>query len=267
MIRKARFAHSWYAGVPEQLEADVDSHMTVAEHPEKVMACIGPHAGMMYSGSVAGALYGEVRVPRVAIVVAVNHRGAGAPAAIVSSGTWETPLGPVPVHRELACAVTQHVPFLEEDPRAHAQEHSLELHLPFLKTRNRDLQIVPLCLQQLSLETCLAIGNGLARAMKQSGEDALLVASTDMSHFEPQEAAERKDRLAIECILALDAQGLYNTVQKNRISMCGVVPTTAVLSACVKLGAHESRLVKYATSGDTSGDYGSVVGYAGIWVR
>ncbi len=264
MIRKAKYAHSWYAGNPDSLRSDLASYMEEPHASHKVAGLMAPHAGYMYSGPVAGAVYSRVHVPDTVVVIAVNHRGMGARAAIMSSGAWETPLGTVQIDEGCAQRLIEHIPMLEEDHQAHSMEHSLELHLPFLQYRNAGFQLVPICLQKLDYAECEALGTGLARAVGECPGDVLLVASTDMTHFESQEAAKKKDHLAIQRVLEVDPEGLYNTVEEKRISMCGYIPTTSLLCACRSLGVKKGELVRYATSGDVSGDYGSVVGYAGV---
>lgn len=267
MIRKAHYANSWYPGNPARLRAEISTFTLESPAPEKVLGIVAPHAGVVYSGNVAGAVYGRVQVPDTVVVLAVNHRGVGARAAVFGTGTWETPLGRVPVQEEAAESLMRHVPFLEEDPMAHEREHSLELHLPFLQIRNPGFRLVPVCLQHLDFSQCQRLGKGLARMVQERAEENLLVASSDMSHFETETVAREKDSLAIQRILALDPVGLYETVKRHRISMCGVVPVTVLLCACLELGAREAELVRYATSGQVSGDYSSVVGYAGILIR
>ncbi len=267
MNRKAQFAHTWYPGDPEQLRSAITSYTPVSEPPESVLGLVAPHAGLVYSGHVAGAVYGRVQIPDTVVVLSVNHRGLGARAAVSSTGTWETPLGRVEVQEEASESLKKHVPLLEEDSRAHAREHSIELHLPFLQFRNPGFRLVPICLQQLDLLECEELGGGLARTVRDFKSEILLVASSDMSHFETEATARKKDETAIQGMLELDPEGLYNSVNKNRISMCGVVPATVLLFACMHLGAKSAELVKYATSGEISGDFASVVGYAGIVVR
>jgi AmmeMemoRadiSam system protein B len=264
MLRRAAFAGDWYPGDPGRLERALESYIGESQGDEEAVGIVAPHAGYIYSGGVAGAVYGRVRVPDTAVVLCVNHRGDGGRAAVHASGDWETPLGRVPVEEELARALLDEVPFLEEDSAAHVREHSLEMQVPFLQFRNRGVRIVPVCLQRLDYAECDALGEGLARAIRGFHAPVLLVASTDMTHFESQQAARRKDMLAIERVLEVDPRGLYEVVTGKRISMCGFIPTTAVLCACRSLGVAGGTLVQYATSGDVSGDYSSVVGYAGI---
>jgi len=267
MIRKAQYAGSWYPADPAELRAQISAYTPVSSSPEKVLGVVAPHAGVVYSGHVAGALYGRVEIPDTVVVLSVNHRGVGARAALSSSGTWETPLGRVPVQEGAAAELKKQIPLLEEDALAHAREHSLELHLPFLQVRNPGFRLVPVCLQHLGFSDCRRMGKGLAAMVRASPDAKLLVASSDMSHFETEASARDKDALAIRRILALDPEGLYETVRRERITMCGVIPVTVLLCACLELGARGAELVKYATSGDVSGDLASVVGYAGILVR
>jgi len=264
MLRKAAFAGDWYPGDRGRLMEALESYVGEATGEDEAVGVVAPHAGYMYSGGVAGAVYGRVRIPDTVVVLCVNHRGLGARAAVMGAGKWETPLGLVSIQDELAEVFKEKVDFLEEDSAAHVREHSLEMQVPFLQYRNRDVRIVPICLQQLEYTECAALGEGLAQAIRDFPTPVLLVASTDMTHFETQEEAKRKDMLAIQRVLEVDPRGLYEVVTRQRISMCGFIPTTAVLCACKSLGVTKGTLVDYATSGDVSGEYSNVVGYAGI---
>ena len=264
MLRRAAFAGDWYPGDPGRLLEALESYIGGSTGEDEAVGVVAPHAGYMYSGGVAGAVYGRVRIPDTVVVLCVNHRGVGARAAVLGSGKWETPLGLVPIQEELAEAFKKKVDFLEEDSAAHVREHSLEMQVPFLQYRNRGVRIVPICLQRLDYTECAALGEGLAQAIRDFSTPVLLVASTDMTHFEAQEEAKKKDMLAIQRVLEVDPRGLYEVVTRERISMCGFIPTTAVLCACKSLGVAKGTLVRYATSGDVSGEYSNVVGYAGI---
>jgi AmmeMemoRadiSam system protein B len=264
MLRKAAFSGNWYPAEPARLRKALESYIGGGDGDEEVVGVVAPHAGYMYSGPVAGAVYGRVRIPDTVVVLCVNHRGVGSRAAVMGAGEWDTPLGPVPIQEELAQDLMKRVGFLEEDAVAHAGEHSLEMQVPFLVYRNPGVRILPISLQRLDYEECVVLGQGLAEAVRHFPTPVLLVASTDMTHFEAQERAKKKDMLAVDKVLEVDPQGLYDTVTRHRISMCGFIPTTAVLCACKALGVSKGTLVRYATSGDVSGDYSSVVGYAGI---
>ena len=154
--------------------------------------------------------------------------------------------------------------YLQEDQYGHAQEHSLEVQLPFIQYLTTDFDIVPVVLRQLDLSVSMEVGSAISKAIKASNQSVVIVASTDFTHYEPQKIAETKDRMAIDRILALDPKGLYQTVISNDISMCGIVPTVIALQAALQIGAAKADLVKYMTSGDTTGDYQQVVGYGGI---
>jgi hypothetical protein len=266
MIRKSRFAHDWYPGDSEMLRSALKSYMGDAVSERRVRGIVAPHAGYVYSGAVAGETYARIHVPEVGVVVCVNHRAIGARAALMASGSWQTPLGLVPIQEDFCRELLKNVPLLEDDPAAHQREHSLELHLPFLQFRNHRIRLVPICLQHLTYADCEALGKGIAKTVKAFPQEVLLVASTDMTHFESQKVAGEQDSMAIASILSLDPKGLYEVVQRRRISMCGVIPTTSVLCACRELGATRGELVRYATSGDVSGDYSSIVGYAGVLI-
>ena len=264
--REPAVAGRFYPGGTERLRAEVRAFLSGGGPPLDAMAVVAPHAGYMYSGSIAGLVYASVNVPPAAIVVCPNHTGLGARAAIMTQGSFRTPLGDVPVHERLAELLQSHAE-VTIDARAHAQEHAIEVHLPFLQERNPDVSFVPLCLAGLPLAACLQLGTGMAEAVRALGEPVLLVASTDMSHYVPALLAERLDRLALECIESMDPAQLYETVVAHDISMCGFIPTTVVLQAARQLGATTARLVRYGNSGETSGDMEHVVGYAGLVIR
>ncbi len=262
MIRNPAVANQFYDGDPTRLHYELGKLIGPVKAPRPAIALVAPHAGYVYSGAVAGKAYAQVDVPETVVVLGPNHTGLGAQAALWTTGSWAMPLGTVPVDEELARLIIHGSQYITEDTRAHIYEHSLEVQVPFLQYRQPNLQIVPLCLGHLSYSTCRDIGMAIARAIRELKRPVLIVASTDMTHFEPQQEAETKDRLAIEKVLALDPQGLFETVRSYGITMCGVIPTTVTLVAATSLGATEARLVAYATSGDVSGDYSRVVGYA-----
>ena len=227
---------------------------------------VSPHAGYMYSGHVAGAVFAHVAVPRNAVVLNPNHHGWGDEFALAPEGVWETPLGDVGINAKLNRLLVEKAG-AEEDERAHYMEHSGELQLPFLKFRRGDVSVSVVCVACDELEKLLRFGEGLAEAVKAMGEDVLIVASSDMTHYEPAEQAKRKDMAAIERIEALDGEGLWRTVKEQGISMCGVGPVVVLIEAAKRLGAKRAELIKYATSGDITGDFSQVVGYAGLVVR
>jgi AmmeMemoRadiSam system protein B len=259
----------FYPGEKGQLEEQLSSFVKPVAEPRKVLAAISPHAGYKYSGAVAGAVFSEIQIPETVLLLGPNHRGAGAQVAVAASGAWETPLGPVSINEDFAHSILKVATSgitIQDDHQAHAMEHSLEVQVPFLQFLRPHVKIVPVGLSRLSFPACQQVGHAVVEGIQGYGGDVLIVASTDMTHYESQDSAKAKDQLAIDRILELDSWGLYDTVARHRISMCGVIPTTITLDACKALGAGSAELVRYATSGDVTGDYGQVVGYAGFVV-
>ena len=266
-IRHPAVAGRFYSRDPEELQADVESFLSPQLSTVAALGCIVPHAGYVYSGHVAGAVYAGLDLPRRCILMCPNHTGVGQPLAIMSQGTWETPLGQVPVDSVLAEALKQRFPILAEDAEAHRAEHAAEVQLPFLRRRNPDCTFVPIALGTGRFEILEALGHAIADTLQALGELVLLIASSDMNHYENDAVTRRKDYKAIERILVMDARGLFDVVMNERISMCGFGPTVAMLTAAKRMGATSTELVRYATSGDVSGDRERVVGYAGVIVR
>ncbi|MBI4482854.1 MAG: AmmeMemoRadiSam system protein B [Acidobacteria bacterium] len=267
MIRPPVVAGQFYPEEPERLRKDL--RRLIPESPAKTR-CKGivvPHAGYMYSGHVAGAVYARVELPRRYLILCPNHTGYGPPVSIMSSGGWETPLGVAPIDGELAARIKQQSPVFEEDSLAHRHEHSLEVQIPFLQHLAGDFAFVPINVGVGDLGVLRRAAAALASAISEypAGE-ILVIASSDMTHYESAESAEKKDRRAIERILALDPEGLFRVVRDLEISMCGYAPTVCMLEACRHLGAEKAELVRYAHSGDVTGDHRSVVGYAGLLI-
>ena len=263
LVRQPAVAGSFYPGDGAGIDAEL-ARLVPPRHAMPARAVVVPHAGWMYSGSVAGETYAQVAVPRLAILLGPNHTGLGAPGALMREGAWRYPGATVPVSRELAEALLAAAGELEPDDAAHLREHALEVQLPFLHRRQPDLAIVPITLGRTDPAFCRAVGEAIGRVVAGWSEAVLLVDSTDLNHYEAQAVANRKDRLAIDAILALDAERLRTAVQTHDISMCGIAPTQALLWAAPALAVRAARLVRYQTSGDVSGDLTRVVGYAGI---
>ena len=264
MKRNSAVAGQFYPGTAFGLSRALLELTRKVETPEPAIGVVSPHAGYVYSGAVAGEVFSSVRVPGKVVIFCPNHTGIGEDAAIMSSGAWRMPWGDVPVDEELAARLGTACPLLREDASAHSREHSIEVQLPFLHRFRPDVRIVPVALGHLSLEECRDLGESVADAIAGDPERPLLVASSDMSHYVSDAVARKKDRLAIDRMLALDPEGLYATVRTERISMCGVMPATVVLFSARRLGATSARLIRYATSGDVSRDFEQVVGYAGL---
>jgi len=266
MVRQPAVAGQFYPGRRDDLERLLGELIPRDLPRQKIIGVMAPHAGYVYSGGIAGATFARAEIPDRVVILGPNHHGIGAPQALFTSGAWSTPLGEVSIDADLATRLLQECPRLETDERAHRAEHSLEVMVPFLQELNPKVRIVPICLGRSSLQDLLELGESLGRAVKGIDEPVLLVASTDMTHYESGQAARTKDQLALEQVLALDPAGLYQTVRQYGISMCGVYPVVAMLAAAKVLGAREATLVHYGNSGDVTGDQQQVVGYAGVLV-
>jgi MEMO1 family protein len=266
MIRQPAVAGQFYSGDEKKLRAELESLIPPATTREKVVGIVAPHAGYMYSGAVAGEVYGRVEIPPTVIILGPNHHGFGARAALYPDGEWLTPLGAVSINTRLAELIGKHSPLVEEDSTAHHYEHSLEVQVPFLQFMRPDVTMVPLCLGFNDFASCRSLGKGIALAIREYGTDVLIVASSDMTHYESAVAARAKDDLAIREVLGLNPEGLLNVCRTKGITMCGVIPASVMLVAALELGATKAELVRYATSGDITGDKRQVVAYAAFTV-
>jgi MEMO1 family protein len=266
-VREPAVAGRFYPASGERLRAEVQSYLSPRAQPAPALGCISPHAGYMYSGEVAGAVFSHLDIPARCIVLGPNHTGRGHPLAIMKQGEWRTPLGEVSIDSPLAEELVQQFPALSEDSAAHRFEHAIEVELPFLQVRRPEVRFVPITLGTGQLLILEELGEALAAVLERSPEHVLVVASSDMNHYEDDATTRVKDGKAIEKILALDARGLYATVVNESVSMCGFGPAVTMLTAAKRLGAHQPELVQYATSAEVSGDRESVVGYAGVVIR
>jgi MEMO1 family protein len=267
MIRPPAVAGRFYPADARELAQQV--HDLVPAEREKVSArgCMVPHAGYIYSGHVAGAVYGLLELPNRFIILGPRHFPRGEPLAILSEGAWQTPLGEAKIDEALAAELKRACPLLREDDVAHSREHSLEVQLPFLQRLVGDFRFVPVALGTDRYAALEELGRAVAQVVAAQREPVLIVASSDMNHYESDAITRVKDRLAIDRILALDARGLYDTVRREGITMCGYGPAVALLTAACALGAKDAELIRYATSADITGDREEVVGYAGIVVN
>jgi MEMO1 family protein len=273
-IREPAVAGRFYPANAQHLRAEIETYTTAradaSARPEtriRALGCVVPHAGYMYSGHVAGAVYRHLDLPRRMVILCPNHTGMGEPLAIMSEGAWHTPLGDAPIDEAMASELKSRMSLLAEDPEAHRFEHALEVQLPFLQVLAPGFQFVPITVGTSNFEVLTALGVVIGSVAAKAGEPVMVIASSDMNHYESDDVTRVKDRRAIDQILALDPRGLYDTVREANISMCGYGPAVAMLTAAKKLGATQAELVRYATSGDVSGDRDMVVGYAGIAVR
>jgi AmmeMemoRadiSam system protein B len=276
-VREPAVAGQFYPGKPAELRHEVEEFLSAGSAKASAktgtptsklhaLGIIAPHAGYVYSGAVAGAVYARIEVPRRVIVLCPNHTGLGEALSITSTGSYRTPLGEIPLDDAMGAALKAGFPLLREDALAQQREHAVEVQLPFLQMAQPDLTFVPITVGTGQFEVLAALGLVLAKSIAACAEPVLIVASSDMNHYEGDDETRVKDALAIEQVLQLQPRGLYQTVRSQSISMCGVGPAVAMLTAVLKLGAHKAELIQYATSGDVSGDREHVVGYAGIAV-
>jgi AmmeMemoRadiSam system protein B len=266
-IREPAVAGRFYSSDPETLEGNVNSYASPPQTRVQALGCVVPHAGYVYSGHVAGAVFARLAIPLTCIILCPNHTGMGQPLAIMSEGAWNTPLGAVHIDTDLADRLKLAFPALREDRAAHRAEHAIEVQLPFLQVEQPKSRIVPIALGTGQFEVLEALGEAIAGVLGSQEDRALVIASSDMNHYENDAITRVKDRMAIDRILERDARGLYDTIKREQISMCGYGPTIAMLTAANRMGATEAELVTYATSGDVSGDRDMVVGYSGIIVK
>ncbi len=265
MVRRAAFAGRFYPREAPILRQALQQYIPDTPPRFDAKAVLAPHAGYMYSGAVAGAVYAAVRLPRRFIILCPNHTGQGAPVAIMSQGEWETPLGTVSIDSQLAHCIRSESFIVQENALAHRGEHALEVHLPFLQYfLGGEFQFVPISVGTRRYESLHDLGRALAAAIREVQEPVLLIASSDMNHFEPVERTRAKDEKAIEAMSRLDSRELHRVVTEDGVSMCGYGPAVAVIEAGLELGARSAELVRYSHSGEVNGDYSSVVGYAGM---
>lgn len=277
-MRPPVVAGQFYAGTRSALQEQIEWCYThrhgpgkvpvVKDGPRRLVGLVSPHAGYMYSGPVAahGFAYmaGDGR-PDSFVIIGPNHTGAGSGVSIMTSGKWSTPLGEIKIDEELAEAINRASDIIDADEVAHAHEHSLEVQLPFLQHLfGGGFGIAPICMMLQDERTSMEVGDAIAEASAK--KNIVIIASTDFTHYEPQRSAAEKDKKVIDEILELDQSSVVRTVEREGITMCGYGPVSAMLQAAKKLGAKKARLLKYATSGDTSGHMAEVVGYGSIAV-
>jgi predicted class III extradiol MEMO1 family dioxygenase len=288
MLRRAAVAGQFYKGTPEALQRQVAGYLIPDADKVRALGILSPHAGFMYSGAVAGAVYSGIELPKTIVLIGPNHTGLGEAVSLMAGGHWETPLGRIAVDEALAASILSKSRRIHSDTLAHLREHSLEVQLPFIQYLCPTASIVPIQMLDTRLETCLEVGRAIGEAIAECGipdksglvsmrnaecnseprtpnsEPPLIVASSDMSHYERASSAKEKDLKAIHQMLNLDPEGLYRVVKDYGITMCGYGPAVAMLVACKQLGATSAKLIKYTNSGEVNGDYNNVVGYAGI---
>jgi AmmeMemoRadiSam system protein B len=266
MQRQPAVAGQFYPGSEQALRAALSELIPENALPVPVKGLISPHAGYMYSGAIAGQLYGRITIPGTVLIIGPNHHGAGEAAALYPDGEWLTPLGATAINSRLNELLLQHGRYLRSDSIAHRDEHSLEVQLPFIQYLRPDVSIAALCIGHGDYAPLRDIGHGIAAAIREYGEEVLIIASSDMTHYESADSARQKDEMALERALALDGKGLLEVCHSRGITMCGVVPATVMIEAALQLGASRAELVAYGNSGDVTGDNRQVVGYAAVTV-
>jgi AmmeMemoRadiSam system protein B len=276
-VRPPAFAGSWYAGTPDRLKKQIEQSFTnklgpgslpivVENGPRNLVGLVCPHAGYLYSGPVAAHGYYQLAgdgKPDVIVIFSPNHTGRGSALAVMREGVWSTPLGDVKIDTETADKILEGSQIVDVDETAHSYEHSIELQLPFLQYLfGLDFKFVPITFMMQDLVSSREVGKVTAEAL--SGKNGLVIASTDMSHYEPQARAEKKDKMALEAAVKMDEEQYYSIIESQAVSSCGYGPTVAAIKASKELGAKKAKLLCYGTSGDVTGDYSGVVGYASI---
>jgi AmmeMemoRadiSam system protein B/AmmeMemoRadiSam system protein A len=267
MIRQPVVAGQFYPGKASELKAMLRSFVDEKAEKENVVGLVAPHAGYIYSGAVVGAVLSKTKITDTVILLGPNHTGRGKPFSMMTSGSWSTPLGRVEVDADLAGRLLANSKYLKEDTLAHESEHSIEVQLPFLQYFKPDVKIVPIILSTTDGEALKALGKEIAQVLTVSELEVIIFASSDMNHYESQKTTQKKDRQAIEAMLEMDPDKLVDRIQTRDITMCGYGPAAVMLSAVNAMGGGKAELIKYQTSGDVSGDFNAVVGYAGIIVK
>jgi hypothetical protein len=264
-VREPAVAGSFYPADPGALRRDLE-RLLPGRPKVPALAVIVPHAGYAFSGPVAGETYAGIELPRDVVLLCFNHRGRGADVAVWPRGAWRTPLGDAPVNDLLAAAVLEAVPGAQADEAGHLGEHSGEVQVPFLQAARPDVRIVPIALSVGLSSPGFGLLVETGRALARLPGGFLVVASTDLNHYEDQETTLAKDRVVIEALERLDEAGLRRGVEGG-VTMCGFAPAIAACAYAKARGARSARLVRHATSGEASGDFDRVVGYAGMIVE
>jgi AmmeMemoRadiSam system protein B len=278
-MRKPAVAGSFYAGSAAGLRRQIEDCHRHALGPgalpsmpkvreRHILGLVSPHAGYVYSGPVAAHGFFQLASegkPETIVILGPNHRGMGAAVAVSKEDKWQTPLGDIETDGKVGEAIVSAGRWAQWDDLAHNWEHSIEVQIPFLQyVYETGFRVVPITMLSQDLEVSQDLGRAIATALK--GKGGLIVASSDFTHYEPQSSASKKDHSALEAILSLDSKRLEEVVNSYSISMCGPGPVMTMLTACKQLGANKARLLRYATSGDITGDYSQVVGYASVEV-
>lgn len=279
-LRKPAVAGSFYAGDLKSLNTQIEKCFmhkigpgklppAVLAGERKIVGLISPHAGYMYSGPVAAHGFYKIALdgtPDTIIILGPNHRGFGEDISIMVEGKWKTPLGEIEIDTEMAEDILKNSKIIKNDKKAHQYEHSIEVQLPFIQCIfGNNIKFVPICMTRQDIDTDIEIAQSICSSVVD--KNILIIASSDFTHYEPQEYAKNVDKQAIDAILEFNPKKLYDMIYQQNLTMCGPGPITVMLIACETLGAKKAELLKYATSGDVSGAYDKVVGYASLIIR
>lgn len=268
MVRQPAVAGQFYPITKESLEKQLSQLIEIRQNRLKAKGSVLPHAGYIYSGKVAASVIGQIAPYTTYIIIGPNHTGFGKTFSLFPAGVWHTPLGDIEIDADFVSTLLKKSSLLEEDIQAHTYEHSVEVELPFLQYVNDNFKLVSIVLGPSTLENYKKLGEDIAKGISETKNlNIHIIASSDFTHYESYESANKKDKLAIEAILKLDADLLWEVIKKEDISMCGYAPCIAMLTAAKRLGAENGKLTAYATSADATKDKSSVVGYAGIIVN
>jgi len=267
MYRSPIASGSFYPGNKEELENVLKTLMEDCPERQRALGVISPHAGYVYSGRVMGSVFSRIEVPDTVVILAPNHTGRGTPFSVWPEEPWRTPLGDTSIDEELVNEILNTCELFEKDKTAHENEHSAEVILPFLQYSNPQVKIVVIVIGSGNFENLSTVGKSIGDVLKETNPGTLVVASSDMTHYESQQSADKKDKSAIAEIVALREEGLYRVVRELDVSMCGVSPVISMMVSSKERDAAKAELIKYETSGDTTGDYDRVVGYAGVIVE
>ncbi|MFH1403698.1 MAG: AmmeMemoRadiSam system protein B [Candidatus Altiarchaeota archaeon] len=269
MLRQPAVAGQFYPYDSRMLEQQVAEFIDLSQERIDARGIVSPHAGFTYSGPAAGAVYSRIKTPDTYIILGPNHHGMGPDFSIMTEGVWNMPFGEVRVDSTLAKELFKNSGVLYEDELAHSREHSIEVQLPFMQYAGRDFQIIPISVKHYLpdenyLDVCIQVAESISKVLSRVDTRVTVVASTDFTHYEPHDVAVEKDAAALDAILSLDSRLLFEEIRGRRITMCGYGPVAVTIEVCRMLGSTGGELVKYMTSGETSGDYSQVVGYGSV---
>lgn len=261
MLREPAVAGMFYEKNVPALKKQISQFIIERKEKYKAKAIVVPHAGYVYSGKVAGEVYSSIEIPDLIIIMGPNHTGAGKPISVMTEGAWRTPLGDVKINEPLANEIIKKCPVASKDINAHLKEHSIEVQLPFLQYIKKSFSFIPVVLGDYNINNLQSLSEAIAAVFKD--KEILIIASTDLTHYEDAKSAKEKDTFVLKAIEKLDEEDMLKEVENKDISMCGWMPTYVTIKTAKLLGAKKCIIIKYMNSGDVIGDYNKVVGYGG----